>query len=293
MCKSHGLKGISLKFCVKDLCNRLPKNIEKRILHRNKGEKKREAPRKRVKRDQCQMYADPHVHGFNGKNFNAQVDGDWVEYRGLHLSIHYRGKRFGSWVGQVHWGAHVFGQRIASRGFDVKQVNIDGQDITLQSGRNKLPRGGYLDINGNKITISTGEGEEADFVTFGSFFNSFVRSDVEIVSGICSEQFVKSNFFSSPINGKVEHIHERLCHRREHFEKRCRHDRLVGAKLINCIFDFCQGVSKKFEEKIVHNIKHENKIHLPKPHKVWIRQVARAIEKKKEKKEEKKELHLL
>jgi len=249
-CKRRGLKGRPLKFCVRDLCAKLPKKIEDKIINQNNNEEHRDAPRKRVNRGQCYLQADPHAHGFNGANFEAQVAGDWVEYRGLHLSVHYRGNSMGRWVGQVQWGAFVYGQRISSRGFDVSLVNIDGRDVRLHAGKNPLPKGGFLNVEGTKITISTNDGEEADFISFGSFFNSFIRSDVESVSGICSQQFVKSSFFSSPVNGHVEHIHEHLCARRNHFEGRCRRIGLAGTKLINCIFDRCAGVSKREEKKI-------------------------------------------
>jgi len=252
-CLRHGLKGKKLRFCIEDLCNKLPKSILKRILRRNRKMHRKEAPRRRVKRDQCQVYADPHVHGFTGRNFNAQVDGDWVLYRGLHLSVHYRGKRFGSWVGQVQWGAYLFGQRISSRGFDVSSVNIDGQDIKLSNGRNKLPQGGWLDLAGTKITLGTGDGEECDFVSFGWFFNSYVRSDVEVVGGICQQQFIHSKFFSSPIRGRIRSIHERLCDRRDEHERTCRRNRLVGTRLINCIFDLCQGMDKRIVRRLVRN----------------------------------------
>jgi len=56
------------------MCAGLDKKIEKRILKRNKHEKKkivkvskRVLKHLRVKRITCELYADPHVHGFNKK----------------------------------------------------------------------------------------------------------------------------------------------------------------------------------------------------------------------------------
>jgi len=264
-CRARGLRGDKLRFCVTDLCAGLPNSIEKKILKQNRHEKHKIIHVKRVHRVQCQMYADPHVYGFNKHTFNAQTEGDWVIYRGLNMNIHYRGKRFGVWVGPVQYGVRIFGQRISSRGFN-NIVNIDGENRNLHEGVNKLHKGGFIKVAGTKTTIGTGDGEEVDFVSGGYYFNVYVRSDVPDVSGLCSQQFIKSHFFSSPKFGTVDKIEIRHCPNKEHHERHCRSLGLDGARLRNCVADRCQGFSKRDERAVIKLTKREKHIHLPEHH---------------------------
>jgi len=262
-CKGRGLNGEGLRFCVKDLCAGLPKKVEDRLLKRNEIEEHKLIQIKRVHRVQCQLYADPHVYGFNQHSFNAQVEGDWVIYKGLYLSAHYRGKKFGSWVGPVKYGIRIFGQRISSRGFG-NVVNIDGNNVNLHAGINHLPKGGIITVANGKTTYSTQDGEEIDFVSGGSYYNVFVRSNVPNVSGLCSQQFVRSNFFSNPSMGQIDHINTtRHCERKEHFKGVCERKGLTGTELRNCISDRCGGFSRKDERKVWRLVHQENRIELP------------------------------
>jgi len=241
------------------------------MLKENNKEKHKLIHVKRVHRVQCQLYADPHVYAFNTHRFDAQVEGDWVIYRGLYLSAHYRGKRFGSWVGPVKYGIRLYGQRIASRGFG-NTVNIDGQNTNLNQGINRLPKGGYINVQGAKTTYSTEDGEEIDFVSGGTYYNVFVRSNVPNVSGLCSQQFVKSNFFSSPEIGQIDHIEHHHCKHHERFHRICANKGLTGNALKDCIFDRCGGFSRKDERRVIRLIHHEEHVELPR-HNIQIRPV--------------------
>jgi len=129
-CERNGLKGTSLVNCVFDLCSGLPREVEKRIIKRDIKEEKKEIPIKRVTRPQCHLVADPHAYGFNGKNFEAQVEGDWILYKGLNMEAAYRGKRFAGqgWVANQKFGVQVYGQKIESINVgDVHNLIIDNE----------------------------------------------------------------------------------------------------------------------------------------------------------------------
>jgi len=227
-----------------------------------KKKKKKEVPIKRVTRPQCHLVADPHAYGFNGKNFEAQVEGDWILYKGLNMECFYRGKRFAGqgWVANQKFGVVVYGQKIVSINVgDVHNLIIDDERKTI-NGRFNLHRGGYVIVAGNKVTIGTGDGEEVDFVVgYMNNFDAYVRSNVPTVSGLCSQQFEKAAFFDHPMEGKVEHI-EIECHGlREQHTKFCHGCGLQGQALKNCVMDRCQGLGKKNEERIMKDIHHEKK----------------------------------
>jgi len=204
--------------------------LKKKILKENKHEDHKIVKVRRVKRPQCQMVADPHVHGFNNKNYDAQTEGDWVLYRGLNLKVHYRGKRFGGWVGAVQYGIRLFGQRISSRGVNSNVVNIDGVDTNI-NGKINLPRGGFIKKSGIRITYGTSDGEEVDFDAHGTYYNVYLRSSVPDVSGLCSQQFVRSSFFRNPIIGEIDNIRVGKCHKRSHFRRKCERLGLRGKKI--------------------------------------------------------------
>jgi len=166
---------------------------------------------RRVTRITCSLYADPHVHGFNNKNYDAQTEGDWVLYKGENLSANYRGKRNGGWVAAIKFGVRLFGNRIYSVGFKFDTLKINGHIKRIKEGINKISKRGSIIKAGNKITFSTNDGEEVDFITFGSFFNVYVRSNVEKVSGICSQQFIKSKFFKHIHQGKIIKFRHKKC----------------------------------------------------------------------------------
>jgi len=153
---------------------------------------------KKIHRIVCELYADPHVHGFNKKYFEAQTEGDWVLYRGNNLSAHYRGKRFGSWVGPIKFGVRLYQNRIFSVGFKFDKLRINGKIRSIPEGELKL-NGGLIRRNGNKITFSTNDGEDVDFISFGWFFNAYVRSNARKITGICSQKFVRSKFFRNRV----------------------------------------------------------------------------------------------
>jgi len=235
------------------------KELKKKILKINRKEDRKIIHVRRVNRVQCQLFADPHVYGFNKKNFEAQTEGDWLLYRGLNLAAHYRGKRFGGWVGPVNYGIRIFGQRIASRGINANIVNIDGINKNLPQGKTRLPRGGFINVAGSKITFGTEDGEEVDFVAHGSYFNAYVRSNVPNVAGICSQQFIRSTFFRNPVVGQVDNIKVGRCPRRAHFRKVCERAGLRGVRLHECVFDRCHGFTRKQERRLIREQKREKK----------------------------------
>jgi len=63
--------------------------------------------------------------------------GDWVLYRGVHLSAHYRGVKMGSWVGAVKFGVRLYGDRITSNDLTFNSIRINGEVQTLTNGVRK------------------------------------------------------------------------------------------------------------------------------------------------------------
>jgi len=104
----------------------------------------------------------------------------------------------GSWTGAVKFAVKLRRFKIYSVGFSFSALNVNGHIKQIKNGITKLSKRAVIKRNGSKITFSTNDGEEVDFVSFGSFFNVYVRSNVEVVSGICSHQFTKSKMFSHP-----------------------------------------------------------------------------------------------
>jgi len=80
------------------------------------------------------------------------------------------------------------------------------------------------------------------------YFNAYVRSNVPTVSGLCSQQYVKSKLFRNPMKGKIEVVKQRHCHKKAHFANVCRRRGLNGQRLKNCVFDLCAGLSKRDEK---------------------------------------------
>jgi len=265
-CKEHRrLTGKLLKFCVADLCNGLPIKFEERIIARNHHEQKKKTIHvvQKVNRITCQLYADPHVQGFNTKHFEAQTVGDWVLYRGENLSAHYRGKSMGAWVGPIKFGVKLFHHRIYSLGFSQSTLLIDGKQVTISEGKTEIGHRGFVFKNGSKFTFSTGDGEEVDFVSYGYFFNGFVRSSAKRVTGLCSQEFIHSHFFKHEEKGEIVKPMKKHCPRRKEFEERCQRSGLLRTPLANCIFDLCSGLPKRVEKKMLKTIKHEVKKEIP------------------------------
>jgi len=241
----------ALKECVFDMCAGMSKKMENKIINNNKKEYKKKL-KKRVTRIQCSMFADPHVHGFNNRNYEAQTVGDWILYRGDNLSAHYRGKRMSRvWVGAVKFGVRLYNDRIYSNDLQFKTLIINGHVKHLNAGVTNLSGKGTVIKAGNKLTFNTNDGEAVDFISFGTFMNVYVRSNVQKVSGICSQQFIRSHFFNHYHIGKIIEIKNRKCHNKKKFKKECKKRGLKKGALRQCIFDFCAGIEKKIEEKII------------------------------------------
>jgi len=91
--------------------------------------------------------------------------------------------------------------------FDLKTIQINGEVHKLKTGKKDLPFRGSLDLEGNKITISTGTGEEVDFISYSNYYyNAYVRTNLldSHLKGVCSHQFLKSYYFDHPKQPKRE-----------------------------------------------------------------------------------------
>jgi len=257
-CKKKLLVGVNLKTCIFDLCSGLNKELEDEILREKSKEnaiKSSEIVRRRVT---CDLFADPHARSFMGKHFEAQTAGDWVLYKGENMEIHYRGHKMGTWVGVVKFGVQIGNEVFKSNGFT--GITHNGQPLKLADGANYKFNGGYVHKKGNKYTVSTGDGEEVDFIAYSTFFNAFVRSNAPVTTGLCNQQFVGSKFFTHPEkpwivpDSKIP-----ACPNKAHFEKHCQEKKLKGTNLHNCIFDLCSGLNPKIEDQILKEKEDENK----------------------------------
>jgi len=221
----------------------------------------------RVKgRPQCHLINDPHAFDFNRKYFDAQWDGEFVLYKGLHLEASYRTKRFGTFTSNIKWKVHLYGQIIESLAFDVHKIIINDNPVTLHEGVKNLRDGGFIKVAGTTITISTGDGESVDFVSGGWFFNSFVTSDAPHVSGLCSGQRVNSHDFAHPQQQRQGHEFKvKSCESEKYFEHQCKQKGLRGQFLKNCVFDLCSGISLRSETKIVRQQKRQERKVPPRP----------------------------
>jgi len=74
--------------------------------------------------------------------------------------------------------------------------------MKIPNGTTKLGLGSIIRSGNNKITFSTNNGEEVDLLAYGYFFNAYVRTNSLKVSGICSQQYIKSKFFKHPEHAK-------------------------------------------------------------------------------------------
>jgi len=137
----------------------------------------------------------------------------------------------GSWVGAIKFGIRLYTDRITSTDLSFNSILINGQLQNIGEGKTRISRRGSVTKAGNKLTFSTGDGEEVDFLTFGTYMNSFVRSNVEHISGVCSQQFIRSRFFNNHQVGKLIHPGHPNCAKILRFRNECRHRRLLGRKL--------------------------------------------------------------
>jgi len=111
----------------------------------------------------------------------------------------------------------------------------------------------------NIITFSTNDGEEVEWVSYGKFFNAYVRSNIEKISGICSEEFIRSRFFHHFHGGRKLKVEHRECkHRHRHVET-CKKRGLKGRRLEFCVVDLCSGLDKRIVKRILRRNRHEKK----------------------------------
>jgi len=246
----------------------MKERIVKKILRHTKRIKKTKVHIKkslikdmRVNRQTCQLYADPHVHGFSGKNYNAQTVGDWVLYKGKNLSAHYRGKSMGVWVGAIKFGIHLFHHyKIYTIGFKFDKLLINDKVKKIIEGTTNLKHGGAIIKKNNIVYFSTDDGEEVELVSFGSYFNAYVKSNTRHVSGLCSDQFVHSHFFKNYHQAHKVKFEKKHCERKEEHRRTCLGHGLKGDRLRFCIQDLCGGMRRsELKRIVVRNIKEKKK----------------------------------
>jgi hypothetical protein len=155
------------------------------------------------------------------------------------------------WVAAIKFAVRLFSDKIYSVGFNFNSLIINGKTRVINNGVTRLSRKGTIVRNGNKITFSTNEGEEVDFITFGSFFNAYVRTNVRHVKGVCAQQFLRSHSFRTEHRGKIVKIRRKLCPKKMVYSQRCRRNGLHGMALKNCVSDLCNGLKRSVEKKIL------------------------------------------
>jgi len=110
----------------------------------------------------------------------------------------------GVWVGVIKFGVKVYHHKVFSVGFGLDKLIIDGREHSIPNGKTEIGKRGFVFRNGNKVTFSTGNGEEVDFISYGYFYNAYTRSTVPKVTGLCSQEFVKSHFFNHEQTGSIK-----------------------------------------------------------------------------------------
>jgi len=263
-----------LKDCARDVClsngTLDPKQITRFEKRCNKDKKKfkKIVVRKtaKPKKVACFIYADPHVRDKYGRHFEAQTVGDWAITISETFKAYYRGKSMGRWVAVVDWIVKTNGVTIRHSGFG--GVAVDGGKIQLLNGKPfALPTGGSIIKKGNMVTIKSGDGEEIDFISYGKFYNVYVRSNKKGTKGLCNKQFLKTKVFPHPRKGvilpKVK-INAKTCKKFLKHSTYCRAKGLNGVKLRECIQDLCLKLPKKIEKQILKDNKKEKRKRMPK-----------------------------
>jgi len=162
----------------------------------------------------------------------------------------------GSWVGAIKFGVRLYADRITSTDLSFNSIIVNGQSRNLPNGVTRISRRGIVTKAGNKLTFSSGDGEEVDFISFGTFMNVYVRSNVEKIGGVCSQQFLKSHFFNHVHTGRIVKITPFKCPRRSHYTRVCKRRKLRRGALRECISDLCAGLDKKkLKIKLLKSIK--------------------------------------
>lgn len=124
-----------------------------------------------------------------------------------------------TWVGAIKFGVRIYNDRIYSNDLQFNTLIINGHIKHLNAGVTNLSGKGTVIKAGNKLTFSTNDGEAVDFISFGTFMNIYVRSNVEKVSGICSQQFIRSKFFNHVQIGKLVKIKTPKCDHKKNLKK--------------------------------------------------------------------------
>jgi len=139
-------------------------------------------------------------------------------------------------------GFIVRGDRVVTRGQDLSKLIINGKRRRLQNGKkHELSQGGFLLLQGNRLTVSSHNDEEADIYSFVGttdkrgqkyYYNSYVRSAEARIGGICAGERKqgKGIFNHYKRTHKVHHkkIH---CPKRRNYRRHCLKQKLKKEKL--------------------------------------------------------------
>jgi len=288
-CHNRGAIRAEFKTCVFDLCAGISRKNEKRIIKITRKEERKVAPKKKKKnkkkrkksytkkkkkivipvrrRVTCAAEGDPHFTLFDGRHLDFQGVGDWVLYKGHHLTIHYRGA---SWYGfprvQIKFAAKIRGDIIISQGQDLSRIKVNNRLVHLPENKVfKLPNGGSLTKSGNRLNMNTNINEDADFYSYAGttdprgqpfYFNSYVRSASHKIGGACAAQYIQAKgLFSTERKARIKKVKLPKCPKRKRYIRFCEKRTTKKSTVKNCVFDLCAGIRKNNEKKLLKYIK--------------------------------------
>jgi len=194
----------------------------------------------------CYTFADPHMVGFNNNRFEAQNPGRFTLYSGRKLTVHYRSVKNGAWAAI----------KTVSINLDGAHFNF-GVQFNQPFGKRTVNGNASITRNGNKITCSTGEGEEIDIVSQGYYLDLYVRTNKRNVGGLCANPNT-ATLNPNRVNCPKRQINEIWCRRNG--------GRSRKGFMKNCVFDLCQGLRRRQEIRIKREVRFEKhrKIHISK-----------------------------
>jgi len=199
----------------------------------------------------CYFIADPHAKTLTNVYFEAQGIGDWIAYKGPHMTISYRGQKMpgNRWVGIVEWFARIGDFTVRSKG---NQITVDGHLHPLNKP-NKVAMGATSVTWNNKSVQLRTRGEEADFQFFGTFWNLNIRStrDPSKIKGLCMKQFLPSKAFPHPKPAAVIMTPAASCPKRTQYVTWCKKHNKTQHAIDRCVFDRCAGTGKALENEII------------------------------------------
>jgi len=259
-CARRKLGPAHMKQCVHDLCSGVSRFHEDEFIKRGFTDAKpkplkhpqssKSINRKPVKH--CQLFSNAHGQDFKGRNMEVQAVGDWLIYKGHNFHASYRGSQEGEWTGATEFIVHFkTGDVVRSAGVN-GAFSINGK-VFQEDGRHQVTDDVTVTKTGSKVTIAA-KGEEIDFIQHGMFYNIYVRSSRERVSGLCSHFWIPSKDFKHPQVGRRVTLPKPDCWNRSHFKAHCNKLKLGMAHRNECVEDLCAGLSLEKEKEIIKEV---------------------------------------